>query len=109
MKNLIILLFLIYYLFKQLNSYSKSVIISSTFSRPTDNLTKPSEIPCSTSSYRILTIKNNKNDYGLGLINIENIINKYNGSLDIEYDKNTFSVDVVLYVNKNGKNQFEYA
>ena len=104
MKNLIILLFLIYYLFKQLNSYSKSVIISSTFSRPTDNLTKPSEIPCSTSSYRILTIKNNKNDYGLGLINIENIINKYNGYLDMEYNRNIFSVGITLYIDENSKN-----
>lgn len=61
------------------------------------------------SDNRIVTTKNDTYNHGLGLINIENIINKYNGSLDIEYDKDTFSVDVVLYVNKNGKNQFEYA
>ncbi len=57
---------------------------------------------------RILTTKNDLNNHGLGLINIENTINKYNGSLDIEYDENIFSVDIVLYVNKNDDNQLEY-
>ncbi len=61
------------------------------------------------SDNRILTTKNDIHNHGLGLINIENIINKYNGSLDIEYDENTFLVDVVLYVNKNSNNQVENA
>ncbi len=52
------------------------------------------------SNDKILTTKNDMNDHGLGLINVENIINKYNGSLDIEYNNNVFSVDVVLYINE---------
>ncbi len=50
---------------------------------------------------RILTTKNNKDNHGLGLISIENIISKYDGSLDTEYSSNIFSVDIILYISEN--------
>lgn len=52
---------------------------------------------------RILTTKNDVSDHGLGLMNVENIVNKYNGSLVVGYDDNMFSVDVILYVSKTAK------
>ncbi len=39
---------------------------------------------------KILTTKDDKELHGFGLKNIENVINKYNGDLHIEYDENLF-------------------
>lgn len=45
------------------------------------------------------TSKKNKQLHGYGLKNVEKIVNKYNGVLDISYEEDTFTVNVMLYVN----------
>lgn len=43
------------------------------------------------------TSKVDSQNHGYGLINIQNIVSKYNGSFEIDKTENTYRVDVVLY------------
>ncbi len=47
---------------------------------------------------KIHTAKNDKINHGLGLMNVKEVVERYNGSIDMEYDKDNFWVDVTMYV-----------
>lgn len=47
---------------------------------------------------RLLTTKKEKELHGLGLGSVENIVQKYHGEMEIEKEKNMFSVRVLLYL-----------
>ena len=36
-------------------------------------------------------------DYGLGLLSVKNIIEKYNGVLDVKFNKNKFETYILIY------------
>lgn len=44
----------------------------------------------------IITRKDNKVDCGIGIFNVENVVKKYNGFMEISYDENNFNVDISL-------------
>lgn len=44
----------------------------------------------------IITRKDNKVDCGIGIFNVENVVKKYNGFMEILYDENNFNVDISL-------------
>lgn len=46
---------------------------------------------------RLQTTKKDKFNHGLGISNVERIVEKYNGTMEIEYDKEKFCVSVLLY------------
>lgn len=48
---------------------------------------------------RMLTTKKDQNNHGIGLENVERVVNKYEGILDIEYSETVFSVTIFLYLN----------
>lgn len=47
----------------------------------------------------IQTSKNDKKIHGIGLKSVEESINNYQGNIELEYDKNEFKVNIILYVN----------
>lgn len=47
---------------------------------------------------KLLTTKKDLDNHGFGLNSVENTIKKYNGLLDITYDKSVFSVNILLYI-----------
>lgn len=49
------------------------------------------------------TTKQNKKDHGLGLKNVKHTVDKYRGTLNIEYDKEIFEVHILLYNIENDK------
>ncbi|MDF2474335.1 MAG: putative rane protein [Anaerocolumna sp.] len=46
---------------------------------------------------KFLTTKKDTKNHGIGLSSIENVLEKYNGAMDIDYNDNTFEVNVLLY------------
>ena len=50
------------------------------------------------SKDRLLTTKADKENHGIGLDSIKNAIQKYDGTMDIYYADNIFSVSLLLYV-----------
>lgn len=50
------------------------------------------------SKDRLLTTKVDKENHGIGLESIKNTIQKYDGTMDIYYANNVFSVSLLLYV-----------
>lgn len=50
------------------------------------------------SKDRLLTTKADKENHGIGLDSIKNAIQKYDGTMDIHYADNIFSVSLLLYV-----------
>lgn len=46
---------------------------------------------------RIITSKENSNNHGLGLKNIKEAVEKYNGELSIEYTESIFELTILLY------------
>lgn len=46
---------------------------------------------------RYLTTKKNKDEHGIGMNSIKNAIEKYDGILNIRYEKNLFEVSIVFY------------
>ena len=48
---------------------------------------------------RLLTTKLDKENHGIGIESIKNAIQKYDGTMDIHYADNIFSVSLLLYVN----------
>ncbi|NLY70759.1 MAG: GHKL domain-containing protein [Clostridiales bacterium] len=47
---------------------------------------------------KLLTTKKDKKRHGIGLINIENVLKKYDGTMDINYEDNIFSVTILMYI-----------
>lgn len=46
---------------------------------------------------KIFTTKNEFHNHGIGLMSVDNIVNKYNGKLDIDYNEKFFNVNILLY------------
>ncbi|WP_317368495.1 GHKL domain-containing protein [uncultured Tyzzerella sp.] len=46
----------------------------------------------------IISRKNNKLESGIGIYNIQNVVKKYNGLMDIEYNEKDFNVDISLII-----------
>lgn len=46
---------------------------------------------------KLLTTKKEFYNHGLGLRSVENVINKYNGKLDLDYNDKAFTVNILLY------------
>ena len=51
-----------------------------------------------TSGNKLLTSKEDKENHGLGLDSVKDMIKKYNGDMKITCDKNIFTVDILLYL-----------
>ncbi|WP_321002167.1 sensor histidine kinase [Eisenbergiella porci] len=51
-----------------------------------------------TSGDKLLTSKEDKENHGLGLDSVKDMIKKYNGDMKITCDKNIFTVDILLYL-----------
>ena len=49
---------------------------------------------------KLITTKSQKQGHGIGLQNVEMIIEKYNGKMNIDYDEKVFLVNVMLYTTK---------
>ena len=47
---------------------------------------------------KLLTTKEDKERHGIGLINIEKVLKKYDGTMDIDYEDNVFSVTILMYI-----------
>ncbi|MDF2675833.1 MAG: hypothetical protein K0Q97_123 [Bacillota bacterium] len=47
---------------------------------------------------KIITTKEDKANHGIGLNNIQNVIDKYDGTLNINHNENKFSVDIIMYI-----------
>lgn len=47
---------------------------------------------------RLLTRKKDKNNHGVGLENVNRIIEKFGGTMKIEYDKLLFKIDIILFL-----------
>lgn len=47
---------------------------------------------------QIVTKKNNKELHGIGLKSVKNVVDKYDGTVDIDYDDKQFRLKVVLYI-----------
>lgn len=47
---------------------------------------------------RLLTNKNEKYLHGIGLQNIENVVEKYSGTVDITYDERWFKIFIMFYI-----------
>lgn len=46
----------------------------------------------------ILTSKKNKFVHGIGLQNVKSVVEKYDGTMDIDYDKSWFKIYLMLYI-----------
>ena len=55
-----------------------------------------------TKKNKILTNKGNKKLHGIGLKNVKNIVNKYDGKINIDYSNNIFDINIVVF-NQNIK------
>jgi hypothetical protein len=67
----------------------KSVLFIKTSNHYTGNIQK--------HNHNIKSTKQTTGKHGLGLKSIENSIKKYNGIMDIDYDRNIFEVNVLMY------------
>lgn len=47
----------------------------------------------------LITRKQDKENHGLGIKNIENILNKYDGALEFDYTEEMFSTKILMYIN----------
>ena len=43
------------------------------------------------------TTNKNKGDHGIGLKNIKSVLEKYNGTIDFEYDDDNFKTTLLMY------------
>ncbi len=48
------------------------------------------------SEGNLVTTKKSKVNHGIGLKNVKNIVDQYNGDIDINYTDNTFSVEILI-------------
>ena len=49
---------------------------------------------------RLLTTKTDKDNHGLGLNNVKKVVQKYNGTINIDYNQNVFSVTLLMYISR---------
>jgi len=49
---------------------------------------------------KLKTMKNDSLYHGIGLVSVKNVLDKYEGIVDIDYQSKTFSVNVMLYNNE---------
>ena len=49
----------------------------------------------------IITAKDDRQNHGFGLKNIEKAVEKYNGFMEINHENMTFTVDILLYLSSN--------
>ncbi|WP_416386581.1 GHKL domain-containing protein [Aequitasia blattaphilus] len=49
-----------------------------------------------TKNNRFLTTKKDKTSHGIGLENIKEIVNKYNGNLDITHTETDFTITIFI-------------
>lgn len=47
---------------------------------------------------KIISTKEDKHNHGIGLKNVQKIVNSYSGTMEIDYDKNNFSVKIFLFL-----------
>jgi hypothetical protein len=47
---------------------------------------------------KIITVHTDKENHGIGLNNIDNILQKYNGAIEIHHTKDRFFVDALMYI-----------
>lgn len=47
---------------------------------------------------KLISVKKEKANHGIGLYNIENIVNKYNGKMEIGYNEGIYRIDIILYI-----------
>ena len=52
---------------------------------------------------RFFTSKEDKFAHGMGVAQVEKIVNKYNGEIDYQYDSEYFKVDVIVPLQNKGK------
>ncbi len=50
------------------------------------------------SGNRFLSLKDDKENHGIGLSNIENIVNQYNGDMRIDNKSDIYQTDIILYI-----------
>ena len=46
----------------------------------------------------VMTSKSDKKNHGLGLRSVKEVVEKYNGTIEIKTDNNIFTITAVLYV-----------
>lgn len=47
---------------------------------------------------RLLSLKEDKDSHGIGLSNVESIVNKYNGEMKIDSKDDIYKADIILYI-----------
>lgn len=50
---------------------------------------------------RIISLKENKKEHGVGLANIKSVVQKYHGETDIRYDENWFLVNIMMHLTES--------
>lgn len=70
--------------------YSKGALYISVYNSYDGKLCKRNQ--------RILSSKENSDNHGIGLANVERIVKKYDGVLRINHDGEMFGVDIIIYV-----------
>ena len=46
----------------------------------------------------MLTTKENNENHGIGLTSVNKVIQKYDGTMSIDYNSNIFSISILMYV-----------
>ncbi|MCI5773466.1 MAG: GHKL domain-containing protein [Erysipelotrichaceae bacterium] len=60
------------------------------------NISNPYDGKIITATHGFISTKNDRQDHGLGLGNVENIVKKNKGTIDIDYDNDTFNVAILI-------------
>ena len=47
---------------------------------------------------RILTTKENKDNHGIGLLSVQKVIEKYKGTMNVDYSGKIFSVSIIMFL-----------
>lgn len=50
---------------------------------------------------RMISLKENKKEHGVGLANIKSVVQKYHGETDIRYDENWFLVNIMMHLTES--------
>lgn len=50
-------------------------------------------------SGKFITTKADKDNHGIGLESVKKVIQKYSGTMSVDYDDNIFSVVILMYLN----------
>ena len=55
---------------------------------------------------RIVSSKSNPQEHGFGLRSVQNVVDKYDGYMDIQYENNIFAVNIILILPLNHNNEY---